>query len=391
MEEPHVNAAAPAVVTLPACDPDKGTAARWLARLDEELAAYPADRLLAKKVRDFHAELLVPILDKYLEFKGAKQSLDATRHEVRTVLASQNIEEPDELEYSPGEVEEIVADAVWAMHRKAKGNQLAGILLQGCKVVLETSLAFIFVHRAMESMRKVLPSGDGATLGLNIAGLFVALVLVSVVQALISGMVIVLNALFKPSRNQSGAPLLASNPKPTDTVLISVYRKASGKVANVNDVGLRFYAVLLSLFVSGIAVCWFLVDTDTFNDYIRDEGVAMAMAGTVTMVLVGMGIAGTLKHLHGVEEAERADEFGRQLRKRLQPLRHRMEMDLETTAKEGDIQVRKDWACKQFRIIDEVLPHCGAPDIRDRLMSDLNSYLLGGVGNPGDSIRGILG
>ena len=369
----------PTRVTLAAWIPDDATNKQWRDRLGSELEHFPDDRLLSSRVLDFQNERLAPIVTDFLNYRNTEKAVRNLRSDLRRICGGQ-IPLPDEDDFVPLDVEEELEDELDTRVRSAKKNTVQAIFMAIGKIIVETALAFIFVHQAIVALGDVLPSGDTARQAVNVIGLLIAFILVSVVQSVITFWVTLANRLF---RQASSNALIRSSSNESSTVILRAGAIAINSASNINEAGLRFFFVIVTSMVLGIAVSWFWVDFNTFRDYLKSDDVARAMAATVTLVLVSVGIVASQKQIDGNMKADAARLWAIDMRakidRKLGDLKENLHALQDPDGLVDDwkvvVEKRKDWAYREYRMLLNEIPDCSSPATRRALMDRLNNYL----------------
>lgn len=367
------------VIRLAAWIPDDATNKQWRDRLGSELEHFPDDRLLSSRVLDFQNERLAPIVTDFLNYRNTEKAVRNLRSDLRRICGGQ-IPLPDEDDFVPLDVEEELEDELDTRVRSAKKNTVQAIFMSIGKIIVETALAFIFVHQAIVALGDVLPSGDTARQAVNVIGLLIAFILVSVVQSVITFWVTLANRLF---RQASSNALIRSSSNESSTVILRAGAIAINSASNINEAGLRFFFVIVTSMVLGIAVSWFWVDFNTFRDYLKSDDVARAMAATVTLVLVSVGIVASQKQIDGNMKADAARLWAIDMRakidRKLGDLKENLHALQDPDGLVDDwkvvVEKRKDWAYREYRMLLNEIPDCSAPATRRALMDRLNNYL----------------
>ena len=367
------------VIRLAAWIPDDATNKQWRDRLGSELEHFPDDRLLSSRVLDFQNERLAPIVTDFLNYRNTEKAVRNLRSDLRRICGGQ-IPLPDEDDFVPLDVEEELEDELDTRVRSAKKNTVQAIFMSIGKIIVETALAFIFVHQAIVALGDVLPSGDTARQAVNVIGLLIAFILVSVVQSVITFWVTLANRLF---RQASSNALIRSSSNESSTVILRAGAIAINSASNINEAGLRFFFVIVTSMVLGIAVSWFWVDFNTFRDYLKSDDVARAMAATVTLVLVSVGIVASQKQIDGNMKADAARLWAVDMRakidRKLGDLKENLHALQDPDGLVDDwkvvVEKRKDWAYREYRMLLNEIPDCSAPATRRALMDRLNNYL----------------
>ncbi|MFM2160270.1 MAG: hypothetical protein RLY39_801 [Actinomycetota bacterium] len=365
-------------ITLPAWVPDDSTNKQWRERLSKELELFPDDRILSDRVLEFHDERLAPIVTDFLTFRNNEKVVRSLRAELRRICGGQ-LPLPDEDDFVPQDVEAELLDELDSRIRAAKKNTVQAIFMSIGKVIVETALAFIFVHQAIVALGDVLPSGDGARQAVNVIGLVIAFILVSVVQSVITFWVTLANRLFRQATSNA---LIRSSSNESSTVILRAGAIAINSASNVNEAGLRFFFVIVTSMVLGIAVSWFWVDFNTFRDYLKSDDVARAMAATVTLVLVSVGIVASQKQIDGNMKADAARLWAVDVRakidRKLGDLKECLHALQDPDGLADDwkfvVEKRKDWAYREYRILLNEIPDCASPRKRRELMDRLSNY-----------------
>ena len=367
------------VIRLAAWIPDDATNKQWRDRLGSELEHFPDDRLLSSRVLDFQNERLAPIVTDFLNYRNTEKAVRNLRSDLRRICGGQ-IPLPDEDDFVPLDVEEELEDELDTRVRSAKKNTVQAIFMSIGKIIVETALAFIFVHQAIVALGDVLPSGDTARQAVNVIGLLIAFILVSVVQSVITFWVTLANRLF---RQASSNALIRSSSNESSTVILRAGAIAINSASNINEAGLRFFFVIVTSMVLGIAVSWFWVDFNTFRDYLKSDDVARAMAATVTLVLVSVGIVASQKQIDGNMKADAARLWAVDMRakidRKLGDLKENLHALQDPDGLVDDwkvvVEKRKDWAYREYRMLLNEIPDCSSPATRRALMDRLNNYL----------------
>jgi hypothetical protein len=367
------------VIRLAAWIPDDATNKQWRDRLGSELEHFPDDRLLSSRVLDFQNERLAPIVTDFLNYRNTEKAVRNLRSDLRRICGGQ-IPLPDEDDFVPLDVEEELEDELDTRVRSAKKNTVQAIFMSIGKIIVETALAFIFVHQAIVALGDVLPSGDTARQAVNVIGLLIAFILVSVVQSVITFWVTLANRLF---RQASSNALIRSSSNESSTVILRAGAIAINSASNINEAGLRFFFVIVTSMVLGIAVSWFWVDFNTFRDYLKSDDVARAMAATVTLVLVSVGIVASQKQIDGNMKADAARLWAIDMRakidRKLGDLKENLHALQDPDGLVDDwkvvVEKRKDWAYREYRMLLNEIPDCSAPATRRALMDRLNNYM----------------